>query len=510
MYTQIFKEILLEMDHDDKSMDDLVAHCRTLHCDNRAELTIINEFQNTYRAKSAIWWYTRECFTYQMLNRALRTLEGDTIIKMGFFMRDLHLQIEDLYRQQTSDCPEKCFVIYRGQGLSNIDFEKMKKTKGGLMSFNSFLSTSRDRSVSLRFAKNTLIKTNTIGILFKMSIDTSISSTPFAAIQNVSYFHHEEEILFSMHTVFRIGEMKKLDNSGLLYQVDLLLTADDDQQLRHVTERIREEIAGTKGWGRLGRLLIQISQFGKAEELYKILLEQKYDENERASHYIQLGYITKTIGDYEKALYYYNKGLEIQQKILSPNHLTLGITYNNIGTLYYSIEQYSKALTYYQKGLEIREKNLSPDHPHLAILYNNIGSVCDKMGEYSKALMFFKKVLTIEQKFFPPNHPTLATTYSNIGGVYYSMKEYSKALPFYEKDLKICEKTLPPYHHFLATSHANIGSLYLSMREYSKALPYLEHALEIYQHAFPPGHHHIQNTEDDIKIAREKIKSDAC
>ena len=31
-----------------------------------------------------------------MLNRALRTLEGDTMIHMGFFIRDLHKQIQQL------------------------------------------------------------------------------------------------------------------------------------------------------------------------------------------------------------------------------------------------------------------------------------------------------------------------------------------------------------------------------------------------------------------------------
>ena len=509
MYTQIFKEILLEMDHDDKSMDDLVVHCRTLHHDNDAELTIINEFQNAYRAKAAIWWYTRECFTYQMLNRALRTLEGDTIIKMGFFMRDLHLQIEDLYRQQTSDCPEKCFVVYRGQGLSNADFEKLKKTKGGLMSFNSFLSTSRDRNVSLRFAQSALVKTNTVGILFKMSSDTAISSTPFASIQDAGYFHNEAEILFSMHSVFRIGEMKRLDNSDLLYQVNLALTSDDDQELRRLTKRIREEIGGSKSWSRLGSLLIQIGQFNKAEEVFKVLLEQTSNELKKAYYYNQIGSAKKRKGDYEEALEYFERVLAIEQKILPSNHPSLAITYNNIGGVYHNLRKYSKALIYYQKDLEISLATLSSNDPLLAISYSNIALVCQKMGEYSKALMIYKKVLQIEEKVLPSNHPSLGTTYSNIGGLYYSMKEYSKALPFYEKHLEICQKTLPSDHLTLCISYENIGTLFISMKEYSKALSHLQCALDVYQRTLPPDHRRIQNVQNGIQIAKEKMKSNA-
>ena len=33
--------------------------------------------------------------------------------------------------------------------------------------------------------------------------------TSFAGIREVSYYQTEEEILFSMHTVFRIGEIKQ-------------------------------------------------------------------------------------------------------------------------------------------------------------------------------------------------------------------------------------------------------------------------------------------------------------
>jgi hypothetical protein len=135
--------------------------------------------------------------------------------------------------------------VYRGQGLSTADFDKLQKTTGGLMSFNNFLSTSKVREVSLGFAQGVLGKTDTVGILFKMTVNPLVSSTNFAAIREFSYFNTEEEILFSMHTVFRIGEITKMGEDNPLYQVELKLTADDDEQLRTLTERIREETIGS-------------------------------------------------------------------------------------------------------------------------------------------------------------------------------------------------------------------------------------------------------------------------
>jgi hypothetical protein len=138
------------------------------------------------------------------------------------------------------------------------------------MSFNNFLSTSKDREVSLKFVEGILGKTDTVLILFRMTIDASVSSIPFAAIQEVSYFETEEEILFSIHTVFRIGEITPLDQNNSLYQVELKLTADDDQQLRTLTDRIREEAEGETGWQRMGNLLLKIGRFDKTEVLWVI------------------------------------------------------------------------------------------------------------------------------------------------------------------------------------------------------------------------------------------------
>jgi len=405
-----------------------------------------------------------------MLNRALRTLEGDTIINMGFFIHDLHQQIQELYQKQVGTYLGKAFIVYRGQGLLKTDFEKLMKTKGGLMSFNNFLSTSTKREVSLVFAESALTKTNMVGILFKMTIDPSVSSAPFASIGEVSYYKTEEEILFSMHTVFRIGEIKKIDNNNSLYQLDLTLTADDDQQLRILTERIRQEVVGATGWSRLGQLLIKLNQLDKAEELFNVLLEQTSDERNKAYYYHNLGYIK------------------------------------------YSQRDNNKAIKYYEKALEIWQKTLPPDHPSLATPYNNIGLVYDNIKEYSKALSFYGKALKIKEKTLPPNHPDLATFYGNIGGVYNKMEKYSnaaslyrKALSFHEKSLEIYQKTLPPSHPWLATSYNNTGLVYYHIGEHSKALSYLECALDIWQRSLPPDHPDIKDVKKSITLVKKKL-----
>ncbi|CAF3934784.1 unnamed protein product [Rotaria sp. Silwood1] len=487
MYTQIFKEILLDVDYGQQAIQDLTEHCRKLNKDDNEEKQVIAEFESTYEPSKAIWWYTRECFTYKMLNRALRTLDGDIIIRMGFFLRDVHQQIEDLHKKQATIYKDKSFTVYRGQGLSTADFEKLKNNEGGLISFSNFLSTSTDRETSLEFANHASTIKDMVGIVFQMTIDRTISSTPFAKIREESYFNEEEETLFSMHTVFRIDKVRKINEKSSLYQVDLTLTSDDDQELRDLTDYIRGEVKG-EGWYRLGDLLLTIGQPNKAEELYISLIEQASEDTDKACIYAQLGWVKDDQGQYERAITYYTKAIKIKEQNSSEDELDLSPYYNNIAMVYDNMGEYSKALEFYEKSLKIKEKALPPNHPSLADSYNNISQVYKNMGDYSKALEFSEKALKIREEALPPNHPSLATSYNNIAIVYDNLGNYSKALEFYEKSHQILEKALPPNHPNLASSYNNIAIVHVNMGEYSKALKLFEKGLKIDEKNLPPNH----------------------
>src|SRR5207302_699256 len=109
-----------------------------------------------------------------------------------------------------------------------------------------------------------------------------------------------------------------------------------------LTECMQKETRGSTGWFRLGQLMIKLGQFNKAEELYKILLEQPSNEGEKGYLFHQLGYIKNSQGNYVEAVEFYEKSLEIYQKTLPANHPDLASSYNNIGMVYNHMGEYSK------------------------------------------------------------------------------------------------------------------------------------------------------------------------
>ena len=249
MYTQLLKEILLTIDFEPQHFSDFLSYYREQVADNPVELKIVEELRQEYYDHPPIWWYTNNIFLYSMLNRALRLMEINPIIKMGFFVRDLHKYIIKLHSEQYGEQHDSnSFIVYRGQGLSQTDFGQLKRTQGGLLAFNNFLSTSLDQDVSHCFAESNLSNPDCVGVLFAITIDPSVPSSPFANAKNISSYEVEQEILFSMHSVFRIGQMKQIEKNVRLWQVDLTLTANNDPQLHDVTETMRKEIQELTGW----------------------------------------------------------------------------------------------------------------------------------------------------------------------------------------------------------------------------------------------------------------------
>ncbi|UJR18233.1 hypothetical protein I4U23_005133 [Adineta vaga] len=530
MYTTLFKEAILEMKYDKDEIHKLADACRNLYPDNEIELKIIDEFEQNYTADTSIWWYTRECFTYHVLNRALRTFDTTIMISIGLFIQSLHHHIEQLYSKQKHLFPK---TLYRGQGLSRTDFDQLQASVGGLLSFNSFLSTSANREISYEFASKALEKSDHVGVLFKMTIDPACPCTPFAVIGEEGYYKEtEKEILFSMNSIFRIGQVQIIQQHTQIFEVELMLTQNDDHKLQDLTANIREEISGSTGWHRLSKLLLLSGDLEQTKTLYHFLLNKAprndfaqifvlnhelgrvysdmgenlkaldyYKESLRicrrlhgsndtsvGTNYIDIGRVYSEMGKYSKALEYYEKGQKIYEKSLSRNHSWLTINYNNIGRIYLHMGDESKALQYYQKGLDIIEGSLSPNHPELGTSYNYIGQVHLSMGNYPKALECYERGNKIYEKSLPPNHFWLVTSYSNLGDVYTNMAEYSKALEYYEKSHKIAEESLSPNHSWLATSYDSIGTIYSYKGEYSKALEYYEKAHKIKEQSLPPTH----------------------
>lgn len=354
IFMEILKNILLTLDFDEEHRTNFFSYCREQFADNSVELKNINMVEKEYHSHQPIWWYTYDCFLYFELNRALRTMEVDLIMKMAFFLRDLHNQITRLHAKQYSELKHPgSFVVYRGQGLSQTDFTQLKTNQGGILAFNNFLSTSQNADVSLSFAQRAIMTSYPMGVLFIITVDPAVSGTPFANVEAASCYEREEEILFSIQSVFRIGQMQRIEKDDRLWQVELILTSDNDPQLQTITNNTENKVERLTEWFRLGELMIQMGQSSKAEQVYELLLNRISDDQNKADIYDRLGRVKDEQEKYAEAILDLDKSLEIREQLLPVDHSLLCLTHFNIARILQNLHQDEEALKHVTQAMAI-------------------------------------------------------------------------------------------------------------------------------------------------------------
>jgi hypothetical protein len=127
MYTQILKEILLNMDFEKVHFDKFIRYFRERWAGHKFDLEKLDRVEKEYHKSQPVRWYTSERFFSCMLNGALRQMDTIVIVNMGFFVRDLHENIVKLhFEQYAGQNPSQSFIAYRGQCLTQNDFNQLR------------------------------------------------------------------------------------------------------------------------------------------------------------------------------------------------------------------------------------------------------------------------------------------------------------------------------------------------------------------------------------------------
>lgn len=100
MFTEILKDILLTIDFEQKPIDEFLNYCRVELAENAIQLRYVDTIEKEYSDHQPIWWYASETILYSIVNRALRLIDIDIILKIAFFIRDLHKNIVSLHSEQ--------------------------------------------------------------------------------------------------------------------------------------------------------------------------------------------------------------------------------------------------------------------------------------------------------------------------------------------------------------------------------------------------------------------------
>lgn len=406
---------------------------------------------------------------------------------------------------------ELTFNLFR---MLHAAFNRLRENQGGLISFNNFLSTSTSKEVSLRFAENALKKPDKLAILFELTIDPSISSVPFASLDQLSYFNeNENEILFSMHTVFRIDQIKSIDNGNQppLWHVHLTSTKGDDEQLRQLAEHMRMELTSLLTselqtnmdpmW-RLGKLLVNMGEYEKALAIWEMILDKATRENNcelvQATHYQMAEFFMIYQNDWNRAVIHFRKmfSMEPCDARVVVDHAKDEMTHILATIRDLLADEQVEEDDFHASMAELLSKLVSLYRNHSAQLlspldyqlivdrYNYIGWVRKRQGNVPSPWIQHERALELLREHLPPTHPRFALTYSHIGLLHLAVNNHLNALDCFERALHIQEKALRPYHVHLAETHFQLSIIFERLDQIDDAFQHAKKAVDIGRHAF--------------------------
>jgi tetratricopeptide (TPR) repeat protein len=203
----------------------------------------------------------------------------------------------------------------------------------------------------------------------------------------------------------------------------------------------------------------------EGSELYNVYL--KY----LAISFNNMGYLSDNQGNINQAINYYNKAIQINEKIknkegIAQANINLGYIYRNQGDFKKALFLYQKSFDYYQR---LNNK------VGLAAALNNIGIIYEKLGEFDQALINYSKSLSINEAL--GKRELTSTTLSNMAFVYYREGKVSLALSYYQKSLKIRQEFNDEVG--IANSLNLIGDVYSAKGDLNAAMTYFNKSLKL-------------------------------
>ena len=198
--------------------------------------------------------------------------------------------------------------------------------------------------------------------------------------------------------------------------------------------------------------------------LKAIRIYEKIGNIEKAGYsYGELGFSIKH-EDFEAALYYMRKGIELFEGLEDINKADA--TYDNYGTLQEMLKNYDSAIYYHSKSLQIKKKN--KDSIGIPYGYAHLASVNIHLNNFNVAKKYIDSSQVI--RLLRKDTYGIGENYAYYGDLYFAKKEYEKSIENFKKGYHLSIK-----NHFISLQKycANyLTKSYLALNDYKNAFNY--------------------------------------
>ena len=266
-------------------------------------------------------------------------------------------------------------------------------------------------------------------------------------------------------------QIRILTMLGSLY-IDL---RDNEKAIQHLEQAVelaeahQESVLKAQALGYIGFAYLEFGNFTEAMSYYLEELNIARQENSIRTEIDALsgiGLVYSESGNSKEALVHLNQALALEQETDGRGeHVAL----NNCALEYVKIGDFERALAYGKRGLELTQTQ--NDQLSAIFARNRIGEAYMSLAQYEQADSYFQQNLDYLQA--PSLKPRRLHTLSNVGKLRIQQQKCQEAIAYLEEALAIAEAAdgkqfIYEIHEQLAEAHKCLGNFDIALAHYEQ------------------------------------------
>jgi len=310
--------------------------------------------------------------------------------------------------------------------------------------------------------------------------------------------------LLSPDIVWSVFETTK--NTWPPYRRKALLDAYEKQPDGIPVDRF-ESFHYEKSW-----ILFQLAEYDEALAIAKMLHD--HFETDGRHHDPSMGRVCNIIGiiltdraEFNDAMIYFKKALNICLAIYGENHTHTATVYHGMGNVFANQNRLDDALIHFEKALDIYLAIYGENHPRTALEHHGMGNIFANQNRLDDALIHFEKALNSCLSIYGENHPDTAGAYHGMGRIFDKQNRLDDALIHYEKALDIYLAIYGENHPDTAAEYHGIGCIFAVQSKFDEGLKYLGKAVKITEQMLGDHHPKTQLFKKNLNAVK-KMKTD--
>jgi predicted ATPase len=227
---------------------------------------------------------------------------------------------------------------------------------------------------------------------------------------------------------------------------------------------------------KLGTLHITLGEWDKALDYYEQILpicEVLKDNRKKCKTYLNIGWLYQRRSYWEAAQKNFRKSLALADAIKDES--ITAEAYHGLGAVLEREGDFEQAIECYSISKKFAEKN--DDYLNLAKSHNAFGRIYNQQGNHLKAIEHKKKSIYLFEKI--NNLPELAKAFTSLGLTYYDMGDMEKNIEFNEKCIELADEISDVRIKGYGLSNA-VEAL-VKTEQLERAFQYTSDALEIFK-----------------------------